>query len=65
MFNSSYFLIIATKGSSIDVAGVLYPAVIRDISTLHSWILINLKSILSLYRNWPIDSNGKEDGWLL
>ena len=65
VFNSFYFLIIATKKSILDVAGVLDPTLITDIFALHSWILINLKSILASYRNRSINSNGKEDGWLL
>ena len=65
VFNSFYFLIIATKKSSLDVAGVLEPTLITDIFALHSWIVVNLKSILAPYRNRSINSNGKEDGWLL
>ena len=61
VFNSFYFLIIATKNSILDVAGVLDPTLITDIFALHSWILINLKSILASYRNWSIISNGKDD----
>ena len=65
VFNSFYFLIIDTKNSNLDVAGVLDPTFITDIFALHSWILVNLKSILAPYRNRSINSNGKEDGWLL
>ena len=65
VFNSFYFLIIATKNSSLDVADVLDPTLITDIFALHSWILINLKLILAPYRNRSINSNSKEDGWLL
>ena len=65
VFSSFYFLVIATKNSSLDVADVLDPTLITDIFALHSWILINLKSILASYRNRSINSNGKEDGWLL
>ena len=36
-----------------------------DIFALHSWILINLKPVLAPYRNQSINSNDKEDGWLL
>ena len=40
MFNSFHFLIIATKDSILDVAGVLDLALITDAFTLHSSILI-------------------------
>ena len=65
VFNSFYLLIIATKNSILDVTGVLDPILITDIFALHSWILINLESILASYRNRSINSNAKEDGWLL
>ena len=65
VFNSFYLLIIATKNSILDVTGVLDLILITDIFALHSWILINLESILSSYRNRSINSNAKEDGWLL
>ena len=65
VFNSFHFLIIATKNSILDVAGVLDPTLITDIFVLHSCILISLKPILASYRNRSINSNGKEDGWLL
>ena len=65
VFNSFYFLIIATKNSILDVAGLLDTTLITDIFALHSWILINLKPILASYRDRSINSNGKEDGWLL
>ena len=65
-FNSSYFLLIVTKNSILDVAGILDPIFITDIFAMHSWILINLKSILVSYRIQSINTNGKEDGcWLL
>ena len=38
VFNSFYFLIIATKNSILDVAGVLDPTLTTDIFSLHSWI---------------------------
>ena len=38
VFNSFYFLIIVTKNSILDIAGVLDPALITDIFALHSWI---------------------------
>ena len=62
---NSYFLMIATKNLILDVAGVLDPALITDIFALLSWMLINLKSILASYRNRSVNSNGKENGWLL
>ena len=65
VFNSFYFLTIVTKNSILDVSGALDPMLITDIFALHSSILINLKSILALYRNRSINSNSKEDGWLL
>ena len=65
VFNSFHFLIIATKNSILDVAGVLDLALITDIFVLHNWILINLKPILASYGNRSINSNGREDGWLL
>ena len=65
VFDSFYFLIIVTKNSILDVAGVLDQTLITDIFALNSWILINLKPILASYRNRSINSNGKEDGWLL
>ena len=37
VFNSFYFLIIATKNSILDVPGVLDPTLITDIFALHSW----------------------------
>ena len=65
VFNSFHFLIIAAKNSILDVAGVLDPILIADIFALHGRVLINLKLILASYRNRSINSNGKEDGWLL
>ena len=65
IFNSFHFLIIAIKNSILDVAGVLDPILITDTVALHSWILINLKPILATYRDRSINSNGKEDGWLI
>ena len=65
VFDSFYFLIIVTKNSILDVAGVLDQTLITDIFALNSWILINLKPILASYRNRSINSNDKEDGWLL
>ena len=62
VFNSFYFLTIVTNNS---ISGVLDPTLITDIFALHSWILINLKSILASYRNRLINSNSKEDGQLL
>ena len=59
------FLIIAIKNSILDVAGVLHPTLITDTFALHSWNLINLKPILASYKNWSINSNGNEDGWLM
>ena len=38
VFNSFYFLIIATKNSILDVAGVLDLTLITDIFALHSRI---------------------------
>ena len=38
VFNSFYFLIIATKNSILDVVGVLDPTLFTDIFALHSWI---------------------------
>ena len=63
VFDSFYFLIIVTKNSILDVAGVLDQTLITDIFALNSWI--NLKPILASYRNRSINSNDKEDGWLL
>ena len=60
VFNSFYFLIIATKNSILDVADVLDLILITDIFALHSWILINFKLIFASYRNRTINSNGKE-----
>ena len=56
---------IAKRNSILGVAGVLDPTLITDTFALYSWILINLKPILASYRNWPINSNGKEDNWLM
>ena len=64
-FNSLHSLIIATKNSTLDVAGVLVPTLIADTFALHSWILINLKPILASFRNQSVNFNGKEDGWLM
>ena len=64
-FNSFHFLILAPKKFILDIAGLLDPTLITDIFVLHSWILINLKPILASYRNRLINSNGKEDDWLL
>ena len=64
-FNSFHILIIAPKKSILDIAGLLDPTLITDIFVLHSWIFINLKPILASYRNRLINSNGKEDDWLL
>ena len=38
VLNNFYFLIIATKNSILDVAGVQYPTLITDIFALLSWI---------------------------
>ena len=65
IFNSFRFLIIATKNSILDVTGILDRTLIRDIFTLHSWILINLKPTLASSRNRSINPNGKEDSWLV
>ena len=65
VFKCFYFLIIATKNSILDVAGILDPILITDIFALRSWILMNLKSILASYRSRSISSNDKQDGWLL
>ena len=65
IFKSFHFLVITTKNFILDVAVVLDPTVITDTFALHSWILINLKPILASYRNRSINSNGKEDGWLM
>ena len=62
---SFYSLAIVTKVPMLDVADVLGPTVIIDIFTLQSWILINLEPILPLFRNHSINSNGKENSWLL
>ena len=51
VFNNLYFLTIVTKNSVLDVSGALDLMLITDIFALHSSILINLKSILALYRN--------------
>ena len=64
-FNIFHFLIIAPKKSILDIAGLLDPTLITDIFVFHSWILISLKPILASYRNRLINSNGKEDDWLL
>ena len=34
-------------------------------ANFYRWILISLRPIFTLYRNRSINSNGKEDGWLL
>ena len=64
IFNS-FHLLITTKNSILDVAGVLDPTLITDTFVLYSWILINLKPILASYRNRSINSNGKEGSWLM
>ena len=56
---------VTSKNSILDVAGVLDRILITDTFALHSWISINLKPILASYRNGSINSNGKEDGWLM
>ena len=38
VFNSVYFLIIATENSILDVADIPDPVLITDIFALHSWI---------------------------
>ena len=65
VFNSFYILIIAAKNFMLNVAGFPDPILITDNFALHSWTLINLKSILASYRNRSVNSNGKENGWLL
>ena len=65
MFKSFHFLIIATKNSTLDAAGVLDLTPITGTFVLYSWILINLKPILASYRNQSTNSIGKEDGWLM
>ena len=34
-------------------------------ANFYRWILTSLRPIFTLYRNRSINSNGKEDGWLL
>ena len=65
IFDSFHSLTIVTKVSVLDVADALDPALNTDIFASQSGILINLKPIFSLYRNQSINSNGKDDGWLL
>ena len=65
IFNSPHSLIITTKNSILDVAGALVPALFADTFSVHSWILIKLKPILASFRNQSVNSNGKEDGWLM
>ena len=65
IFNSFHFLIITKKNSILEVADVLDLNLIADAFPVRSWILINLKPILAPYRNRLINSNGKEDRWLM
>ena len=64
IFDSFHSLIIVTKISILDVAGILNPNLITDIFASRSWILMDLKSIFLLYRKQLINSNDKKDGWL-
>ena len=59
-FDSFHSLTIVKKISILDVLGVVDPTLITDIFVLQSWILIVLKAIFLLYRNWAISFNGKE-----
>ena len=43
VFKSFHFLIIATKNSMLEVAGVLDPTHITEIFALHNWILIKIQ----------------------
>ena len=65
IFDSFHSLKNFAKISILDVGSVLNQILITDIFASQSWILISLRSIPLLYRNWSINSNGKEDGWLL
>ena len=65
IFNSLHSLITATKNSILDVAGVLVPTLFTDTFAVHNWILIKLKPILASFLNQSVNSNGKEDGWLM
>ena len=56
---------VTSKNSILDVAGVLDRIIITDTFALHSWVSIKLKPILTSYRNGSINSNDKEDGWLM
>ena len=47
ILNSIHILIIATKNSILDVAGLLDLTLITDTFVLHTWILINLKPIVA------------------
>ena len=64
IFDSFHSLIIVTKTSILEVAGILNPNLITDIFASPSWILMDLKSIFLLYRKQLINSNDKKDGWL-
>ena len=59
-FDSFHSLTIFKKISILDVLGVVDPTLITDIFVWQRWILIVLKPIFPLYRNWSISSNGKE-----
>ena len=65
VFNSFYFLIIVTKNSVLDVAGVLDPTLITDFFVLHSWIFNQFEVNVGFIYKSVNHSNGKEDGWLL
>ena len=56
---------VTSRNSTLDVAGVVDRIIVTDTFALHSWVSINLKPILTSYRNGSINSNGKEDGWLM
>ena len=60
IFESFHSLTIAKKISILDVKAVLDPTLITDIFASQSLLLINLKPILPLYKNWSINSNGKD-----
>ena len=64
IFDNFHSLTIVTKISILDAAGVFHPTLITDVFT--SQLDLNqLKPIFPLYRNRSINSDGKEDGWLL
>ena len=65
IFESIHALTVVAKVFILDAEDVFNGPLITDIFASQSWILIHLKTLSPLYGYQSINSNGKENGWLL